>query len=211
MEVIERSFLSQDWITLLFLLCFILIGLMKLYKPQLLLGYTIAFFSQGFIEKRAEKNPSIFTPFHILLYLFNSIIVSITITVYFSKHREQNFLRFISLFAFIFMFLSTKLILNYFLAHIFDIEKKIRYFLFTKSGYQYTLSIWLLPILVFYQYWYSNVTMLLVFIALLLIFRVFLIIKNNKKLIFSNFFYFILYFCTLELAPLLIIYKTTKI
>ena len=45
--------------------------------------------------------------------------------------------------------------------------------------------------------------------VILFIFRAFLIIKKKKKIVIRKLFYFILYFCTLEIAPLLIVYKIT--
>ncbi|NQV78269.1 MAG: DUF4271 domain-containing protein, partial [Lutibacter sp.] len=44
---------------------------------------------------------------------------------------------------------------------------------------------------------------------LVLILRYVLILLNNKKLIFNNLFYFILYLCALEIAPLIIVLKLT--
>ena len=43
----------------------------------------------------------------------------------------------------------------------------------------------------------------------LLIIRYSLLLINNKKLIFNNLFYFILYLCALEIVPLVIILKLT--
>jgi len=211
MEIIERNFITGDWITLVFMLAFVIIALMKLYKPQLLLGYTIAFFSQGFIENRADKNPSIFSTFHILLLIFSTLIFSIAI---YSIVIDKEILPKISYLSFL-LFLSGFILLKYtitkFITLTLNLEETTRYFLFSKAGYMYTISLWLFPVLILYQYSYSNSTILIIYIVLLLFFRVFLIAKNNKKLIFNNFFYFILYFCSLELAPLLIIYKTTTI
>ncbi|TCI92305.1 DUF4271 domain-containing protein [Tenacibaculum sp. M341] len=209
MEILQRTFISNDWITLIFVVAFVLVALMKLYKPKLLLGYSLAFFSQGFIEKRVDKNPSVFTAFNILLFSFSVITYSLAFTFIYAKTNEFN----ISLFLIILGVLLSVVILKYLLsitiAAILSIDEEIKYFLFSKTGYLYNMGLWLFPVLIFSQYCYYNFNILFIFSILLLSFRAILIIKNNKKLIFNNFFYFILYFCTLELAPLLIIYKTT--
>ncbi|WP_442264657.1 DUF4271 domain-containing protein [Tenacibaculum sp. ZS6-P6] len=211
MEILERNFVSTDWITLVFLASLVMIALMKLYKPQLLLGYTIAFFSQGFIESRSDKNPSIFSIFHVLIFLFSLLIFSLSIHLL----LVNNFTYFKFSFLYTFSFVSAFILIKYTLVKLIvltlNIEDDTRYFLFSKTGYLYAISLWLFPVLILYQYWYSNSKILIIYMLLLLGFRMFLIAKNNKKLIFNHFFYFILYFCTLELAPLLIIYKTTTI
>lgn len=209
MEVISRNLVSNDWITLVFILALVLIALMKLYKPQLLLGYSIALFSQGFIENRAEKNPSTFSTFHVLIFLFTTLIFSLTLYFVASNILVEKFYNYLFVLAGMTAYMILKFLFIRIIAHSLDIEEQTRYFIFSKSGYLYNISLWLFPILILFHYGYSNITFLLVFICLLLIFRGFLILRNNKKLIFNNFFYFILYFCTLELAPLLIIYKTT--
>lgn len=209
MEAISRNFSSNDWITLIFIIAFMLIALMKLYKPQLLFGYAVSFFSQGFIENRVDKKPSVFSTFHVLVFLLTVLMLSLAL--YFTVNT--SFKNSINLYLFILIGLSSYMVIKYVLlaliAKTVNIEDKTRYFIFSKSGYLYTISIWLFPILVMFQYGYANVQILLFFIFVLFLFRALLIIKNNKNLIFNNFFYFILYFCTLELAPLLIIYKTT--
>ncbi|MFY7672098.1 DUF4271 domain-containing protein [Tenacibaculum sp. MEBiC06402] len=209
MEVISRNLVSNDWITLVFIIALVLIALMKLYKPQLLLGYTIALFSQGFIENRAEKKPSIFATFHVLIFAFSTIIFSITLYFVLEDFLLIKAFNFVNVFIGLTTFLIVKFLFIKLIAKTLDIEEETRYFIFSQSGYMYNISIWLFPVLILFNYWYSNIRFLLFFICLLLIFRGFLIIRNNKKLIFNNFFYFILYFCSLELAPLLIIYKTT--
>lgn len=212
MEIIERNFETSNWATLVLLLCFVIIALMKLYKPQLLLGYSIAFFSQGFIENRSDKNPSIFSVFHILIFLFSLLVYSLTTHLLITN---LNFYEYTSPFWLTLFYVSSFVFLKYVIIKLIvltlDLEEKTRYLLFSKTGYLYTISLWLYPILVLYQYWYSSKNILIIYLLLLMAFRAFLVTKNNKKLIFNHFFYFILYFCSLELAPLLIIYKTTTI
>lgn len=211
MEIIERNFISNDWITLVLLTSLVLIALMKLYKPQLLLGYSIAFFSQGFIENRSNKNPSIFSVFHVLIFIFSLLIFSLCIHFLLSNYLENYTSSYLITLGGLSAFILIKYLIIKLISFSLEIEELTRYFLFSKTGYLYSISLWLFPILVFYQYTYSNDKILIVYLLLLMAFRGILVIKNNKKLIFNHFFYFILYFCTLELAPLLIIYKTTTI
>lgn len=206
LEAIERPFLSNDWVTLTFLFCFLLLFLMKLHKPERLVGYSVSFFTQGFIEKRAETSSPFFPFFMLFSFLFGVTIISLTISLY---TNQLYFTNFSIIFGLVACYLTLHFCLIFLLSKTFKIEKSIRYFLFTKTGYLYTICLWVFPLLIIHHYSFNNNTFLSLFIALLLIFRAFLIFKNNKKLIFKQLFYFILYLCTLELAPLLIIYKIT--
>lgn len=209
MEVISRNLASNDWITLVFVIALVLIALMKLYKPQLLLGYTIAMFSQGFIENRAEKNPSIFSTFHVLIFTFSTLIFSLAIYFFVESWLSIERFNYIDILISLLGFLIIKFLFVRLIVNTLDLKEQTRYLIFLQSGYMYSISLWLFPILILFNYCYTNSIFLLFFICILLVYRGFLILRNNKKLIFNNFFYFILYFCSLELAPLLIIYKTT--
>lgn len=209
MEAIDRNFLSNDLITITFLIGLLLVFLMKLYKPKYLLGYTLAFFTQGFIEKRAEDNTSIFSVFYSLLFLFTVIIVASTLFIVASPELfNKNLTSFLSLVTGTLMYYIFKYILSFILISIFNIKEKTSYLSYTKNGYLYTCCLLLFPFLILNQYLLKNSVFLLFIIALLLIIRSFLILKNNKNIIFNHIFYFILYFCALEISPLLILYKT---
>ena len=209
MEAVERVFFSNDLITIILFLGLVLLFLMKLYKPERLLGYAVAFFTQGYIEKRVEENASFFTPFYILLFSFSvTIIALIVFTVAPPLVFESSMFDFLLIFAFVSVFYVVKKIITYSFVLLFELKEELNYFLHTKNGYLYSTCLWLYPLLVLHQYVLKEEVLLLYCVALLLIFRAFLVVYNNKKIIFNHIFYFILYFCTLELAPLLILYKT---
>lgn len=209
MEAINRTFLSNDLITITFLIGLVLVFLMKLYKPKVLLGYTLAFFKPGFIEDRADEDVSVFSIFYNLLFLFSVIIITATLFITISSHYfEKNYMNLIYLALSIFTYFIIKQSLTVFTLLLFDIKDELSYLLYAKNGYLYTSCLLLFPLLILNQYATKNNFIILFFVVLLLIFRVFLILRNNKNLIFNHIFYFILYFCALELAPLLILYKT---
>ena len=209
MEAIDRNFISNDLITITFLIGLILVFFMKVYKSEYLLGYTLTFFRQGFIEKRTEDNTFLFSIFYSLLFFFSVTIITITIFILATPlYFENNTTSLFSILITTLIYFISKHSINFILAHLFDIKETVNYMLYTKNGYLYTTCLLLFPILILNQYFIKNTSILLFFIALLLIIRAFLILKNNKNIIFNHMFYFILYFCALELSPLLILYKT---
>lgn len=211
MNAIERTFFSSDWLTFIFIISLGLIFVMKLYKPKLLTGYSIAFFSQGFIEKRVEENPNFFSAFHAVLFLFCSLMFSVLITVSYFQKDSLTITNFGWVFLGFISYLFVRFFIDILIEKLFIIEQQTRYFRFSKVGYLYTAALWLFPILIVNNYTTQNKYLLLFLVGSLLLTRFVLIIKNNKNLIFSHFFYFILYFCTLEIAPLLIFYKTIHV
>lgn len=208
MQATERIIVSQDWITGTIIVAFVLLFFMKVFKPSLLLGYAIAFFTSSFIEKRSEQNISYFSPFHTSLLLFSFITLSLAVYFVFSfEDTTKSFSNFAVVLGFLILYYALKFSVDYIVATILGIEKRVRYFVFTKYGYLHTICLWLFPLIIIYQYKFTTILFLLIPLGLLLLFRLFLILQNNKKLIFNQLFYFILYFCTLEVAPLLILYK----
>jgi hypothetical protein len=183
---------------------------MKLIKANRLLGYTVAFFTPGFFQKKVENNVSFYSPFHLLLFIFSTITISLFVfLIVIPKTSEYNFFNYSLLFSFILFYFIVRHVLDFVLSNILGLSTITKYFLLTKSGYLYSLCISLFPAIIIYQYAFQNSLFLLSFFGILFIFRAFLILNNNKRIVIRKLFYFILYFCTLEIAPLLIVYKIT--
>ena len=98
--------------------------------------------------------------------------------------------------------------LEFLIGKLFEIETKIRLFLFLKYSYLHTISITLFIVLIIYVYSYRNYAILWITLILLAFARAVLLFTNNKKLIASKLFYFILYICAFEIVPLFILIKS---
>ncbi|WP_374107980.1 DUF4271 domain-containing protein [Tenacibaculum aquimarinum] len=211
MQAIPRELTQNNWITMLFLVGFILLFFMKLYKPSRFLGYSISFFTRGFIEKRAEEKPAIFSTFHVLIFSFCALTLSLFVyTLIPDNQTKNNLISYVYVILFTFIYLIIRRLIDYSFSKLFDLSNYLRYFIFTKVGYLYTLSIWLFPILIAYNYGYKNNYFLWGSFLILIAIRFGLVFYNNKKLIIKHLFYFILYLCALEIAPLFIILKILK-
>ena len=208
MPAIERIITNNDWITLVIVFAVVLLAIMKLLKPTKLFGYTVAFVTSGFFKKKIENNASSRTPFQLLLSFFLVIVISLFIFLILYP-INNGFFDYLLLFSFVTIYFVTKVVIDNILINILGISTVAKYFLITKYGYLKNLVLWLFPAIVLYQYAFLNKLFLLTFFGILFIFRAFLIVRNNKKIVISKLFYFILYFCTLEIAPLLIVYKIT--
>ncbi len=210
LQAIERIIDDNSWITIVIIIAIILLAMMKLLKPTKLYGYTIAFISPGFFHKRIEEGDSFFTPFRLFLFFYSAIVLSLFLyLVFLAENYHYDFLVFTGLLIVVTLYFAARFLIDHALANILGLSSVVNYFLYTKSGYLYVLCLWLLPVIILYQYAFPNKLFLIFSFCVLLIIRAFLILSNNKKLIISKLFYFILYLCALEIAPLLILYKTT--
>ncbi len=209
MQAIERIISYDNWITLVVLFSIILLAILKLIKPNKLLGHTLAFFTPGYFQKKADDNASFYSSFNLVLFLFTSITLSLFFFLVVPQHYEKTFFYFLIILSFIIVYLFSRQILDRTFSNILGLSIITKYFIISKSGYLSSLSLLLFPFIILKLYAIDSTFFLISIFAILFIFRAFLILKNNKKLVIRKLFYFILYFCTLEIAPLLILYKTT--
>lgn len=210
LQAIERLISENNWITLVIIFAIVLLAMMKSLKPNKLQGYTLAPFTPGFLKKKIEDNTSFYSPFYLLLFFFSTIVISLFLfLVMVSSTNEHSFLSYLVLLTFTAFYFIVKYFLDFIISNILGLKSVTKYFIYIKLGYLNSLILWLFPALVIYLYSFNNRTFLLTLFGILFVFRGFLIIKNNKKIVIRKFFYFILYFCTLEIAPLLIVYKIT--
>ena len=214
-EIIHQN---SHWISLVFLAILIFLTLAKvLYKDRLLHTATL-FFSKKylFIYFNKEKN-DILNLFQFLLFIVH--LLALSLLFYFANNLWQFSHRFYALNGYLLLVLGVGLyfclryLIGVFLAEIFNIKNKYNKIVYDKVSYFNKLILWILPFLVLSAYSdihkesFFKITFLI--LVILLILRYVLLLINNKKLIVNNLFYFILYLCALEIAPLAIILKLT--
>ena len=78
MEALQRVILSNDWITIIFLVSLAVLFFLKLFEAEKLKGYAASIFNKGFIEIEAEDNSSFFSFFHIGFSFFFFLMITIT-------------------------------------------------------------------------------------------------------------------------------------
>lgn len=188
-----------------------MLAILKLINSNELHNYTTAFFTVGFFKKKHTENAPILTYSNMVLFLLSATTIALFCYGIFNHIVAplNGFVSYLKVFLVIFIVYVLKYFIDICLLKILGIQEYIDYFLRLKYGYLVTISLWMLPALILYKFTYPNITFLLMYFGLLLCCRVFLIFINNKRLLISKLFYFILYFCTLEIAPLLLLYKST--
>ena len=153
-------------------------------------------------------------PFDILLFLnfcVNGTLTGVLTYSHFAQKFEPDALMFLTLVVVLGSWILLKILLELGIGHLFDIPKLFHSYVFQQISFLNFLGVVLLPLNSLLIFGASNHQILLIMILLIsgiIIFTGLLkTIKSYQKLLINNFFYFILYLCTLEIGPYIVLWK----
>ncbi|WP_165731579.1 DUF4271 domain-containing protein [Polaribacter sp. 20A6] len=210
MQAIERVVIDNSWITILLVCLFACVFLLRGLSVVRLKGSVSSLFNESFIDSEIEENTSFFNPFKNVIFIFSITVLALLtykIYLYYNSSAEQGFYTFLKIFGVVFSYLTIKRLLEFLLSVVFKIDKKLDFFLVSKSVYFYSVSFFLLIAIVLVEYSQLDTPFLVYFSALLFSIRFIFHAVINKKLVFSELFYFILYLCAVEIAPLFVLFR----
>ncbi|MFC6860013.1 DUF4271 domain-containing protein [Zunongwangia atlantica] len=214
MQAIERYTEPLDWITIIFIICFILIVLVRNLYTNRFNEFLYILTSNKFMLFKGKENNA-FHGFNILLFSVNALSISVLIFwfyKYYTNPSPANYLFiYIRILTAYVCFILLKFGVEKIISNIFNIDKVIDIYLFQKLSYRNYIALLVFPITLLLIYT-LNISDLWVygvagFILLANLTGIFNIFKQYQKLISANWFYFILYLCALEIAPYFILYK----
>lgn len=165
------------------------------------------------------KENKAFHPFNILLFIINVISVSLFLFVlyryFFEPAPKNQIIIFIRILTAYMCFILLKYGIEKIIANIFEFEDRMDYYLFQKLSHRNFISLFLLALTAIFIYTIPPTSFLLYSLIIIVLstnlISLFTIYKQNQNLIAHNWFYFILYLCTLEIAPYIILYKLITI
>lgn len=212
METLPRTVAEHNAETLLLLAGLLLIAAARAFHAGKFQYFLRVFFSDKYLKLYRKEQSLHYNWFH--LFLFGVQLISFGLFVklmadYFNLFSEVSI--YIVVLA-VGAFILGKFMLERAVSLFFNLRKFFNYYNFYKLSYRNFTGMVLLPFnaLLIYNPGYND-TMIyatLIFFALLNLATVVLTIKNNQKGILLKPFYFILYLCTLEIAPYLILART---
>lgn len=217
-EATEIVIQNQDWTTYVYLVIFISLVAVRLLFDKRLYRNTTLFLSRKYLAiyfNREKRNT--LTLFQTIL-IIPQILVLALICTYFGNFFYPNelalsFETFYKILIGVILYFGLRYLMGILISSILNLRKSHNRILYEKTSYFNNIILWILPLLVLTTYTPYNHEFILKFTGIIFIIlacmRYGLLIINNKKLIISNLFYFILYLCTLEIVPLIIISKTT--
>jgi len=214
-QYIERHIESMDWVTITLVICLLLVALAKhVYPREFLQFITLPISNKYFLVQ--GKTQQIFHLFNILLFIAQVFSVSLFIFLFFKvlqpetvQNNEYLFIQICTAYS---VFVGVKFSIEKIIGTAFSLDTVINSYLFQKLSYRNLISLFIFILNLFLYYVIEPTgTILLFFVAAIIVFNgiaLFYSYKTNRSLIMSNFFYFILYLCALEISPYFILYKT---
>ena len=204
---------NNDWATILFLLCVGIIAVNKTISSVRFNEFIRLAYSDKYtkIYRDSSNLMSGFTVSMFILQLFSFSFFTLLVLHQFEKTEKTNFIVFIQIFTFLTVFILSKFLIEKIIATAFKIEEFSEQFNLLKVNYRAYFGFILLPvnIILFYNSFDSNLFFWILLIALFVINTTTYLValKLYQNLLMRKIFYFILYLCTLEIAPYYFIYN----
>ncbi len=196
-----RDVISNDSLTILLFGSIFFMIILKKIDP-IIFSQNLSFRKKELVNKISTKLWGI----KFLEILYNLLFISnISILLAFFKDQNFNLIIYYELLKYVFIFFTSKVLFDVIIGKVFSINRIMKIYVWQKLVYCNSLGIVLLlfNFLIAYTI-FDKQYMVSFFIALsilYLIFAYYSIFFSLKKVIFKNWFYFILYLCTLEIIP----------
>lgn len=209
-----RHIINHDWITFIVISCFLLIALIKYRYPRKFEDFVLIISSDKFLSGSVHNN-RLTHPFNLVLLVVQWISVALFIYIGYCYYTDigigQSPIIYLYILAGYILFEQVKLGLERFIGFIIDFSAISKPYTYRKVVYKNFLSLLVFlfcivlafrnPFLREYYAWFLGIVVLIYLISLVLMLRKFQSVILNRPS------YFILYFCTLEIAPYYILYK----
>ena len=196
-----RDVISNDSLTvLLFESIFFMIVLKKI--DPVIFSQNLSFRKKELVNKISTNHWGV----KFLEILYNVLFISnLSILLAFFKDQNFDFILYCKLFKYIFIFFTSKILFDLIIGKLFSINSIMKSYVWQKLVYCNSLGIVLLLFDFFVAYTIFDkqyLASIFIYLSILyLIFAYFSIFFSMKKVIIKNWFYFILYLCTLEIIP----------
>lgn len=211
----ERIINYNDWATLLFVLSIFIIALNRsVFQIRF-----VEFMRLGISDKYTKiykDSSNMNSGFTISMFVVQLISFSFFILLFLSQFKysnKENIITYIQIVTFLGVFILSKYLIEKIIATTFKIEEFVDQFNLLKVSYRTYFGILLLPVNIILYYNSFNEKWIYLSLILILIglntITYFITLKIYQKVILGKIFYFILYLCTLEIAPYYFIYKWT--
>ena len=217
MDAELRLVQQSDWITIVIFASLLLVVISKQLFQNRFLSFIILPFNNKYVTLYSKKDKMLHG-FHILMTVFQflntSLYIYLSYQVLFKPKNSDGIVIYAIILSLIVLFFTVKMILQLTNGVVFGSLKMMTDFVYNKLTYLNYSGLIMLVANVVLTYIFKDSTAV-VFASLFLILTIncigiINILKNHQKLISGYFFYFILYLCALEIAPLIFIANYLK-
>lgn len=214
-----KKFGNKDIVFYTLLVCFFLLAFTKTVYPKYFASIFAIFFQTNFRQKQTKDQllqdiiPAVLN--NCIFFLSIACVATILIPKLVVTEGLQNWQIFILSLVIIITIYSIKYIFLLFMGWIFNIKEASNAYLFIVFIINKIIGIIILPICVIMAFAKNNIVDVievigLTIVSLLLLYRVFLCYRSTNTRLKINILHFFLYFCSLEILPLLIIFKVLQ-
>jgi hypothetical protein len=203
---------NKDWATVLFVVSFAVIAIIKAAFEGRFADYTKLIYSDKYTSVYKDSS-NLKSGFTISLFFIQIISLAFFIQLslaYFGYASKTDWILYIQIITFLFFFVLSKFLIEKIIATAFEIEEFVEQFNLHKVIFRSYLGLFILPInIILFYHDTISINFLFFIIATVIVVNILtylLSIKNYQNIIFGNLFYFILYICALEIAPYYFIY-----
>lgn len=217
LPVEQRITQPTNWFLIVLLIVLAVFAYLRTAYPKKLAAYYEAFINNVKAEQLLRDEQNVNTLPSILLLLTSIASIS---TLYYALIRSFNlslfnlngFSLFIVLFILVLVYMSIKSIVIQVTGYLFKLHDELNFYLFTQVLFNYFTGLVLIPLSTIYFYGNQNLKIPALYVALSLLFLLFsyrilnIIIKGIQTQHVSG-VYIILYICTFEISPILIVGK----
>ena len=196
-----RDIISNDSLTIILLVSLLYVIILKRINPTIF-DQNLSFKKKELINKISNSLLGIKT----LEILYNFLFISnLSILLTFFKNKNFELFVYYELLGFVSIFFVVKIMLDFVIGRLFSVSELMKNYIWQKLVYHNSLGILLLLFNFLIAYYiFDGYYMILISIYISLLFLLFSycsIYFSMKKVIIKNWFYFILYLCTLEIIP----------
>lgn len=209
-----RDILLKDAFTVIILSLIIIITLIKYNNHKKFNSLLKIFWNSSYLKKYKYEKVTYY-PFDYFLQINFVISLGLFVFIYnvtYNGNRLSfNFLEFLDIIQIIVAFLVLKNLTELVISWFFNIQWLTNLYLNEKINYNSLIGLIILPINVLILYFFNpSINVLFIFIYIILLLKLAAYINSfilHQKSIKKSWFYFILYLCTLEIIPYLLLYN----
>ncbi|MBP9848867.1 MAG: DUF4271 domain-containing protein [Flavobacterium sp.] len=209
----DRIIESKDWATILFMVCLAIIAVNKTISSVRFNEFVRLAYSDKYtkIYRDSSNLMSGFTISMFVLQLISFSFFTLLVLNQFNKAEKTDLIVYIQILTFLSVFILSKYLIEKIISTAFKIEEFSEQFNLLKVNYRAYFGFILLPvnIILYYNSLNSNwfFWALLITLISINIITYLVVLKLYQNLLLRKIFYFILYLCTLEIAPYYFIYN----
>lgn len=194
--------------------CLLLMVLAKQFYPKRFHEFIMLPLSNKYFLIQG-KNDELSHPFNLLLFLLQVISVSLFIYLFLKIYDpllpQQHPSLFVQIVTAYIVFAGIKFSIEKIVGDIFSIDGLVNNYLYQKLSYRNLFGVlFFIANLLFFYVVEPTLLVLIILSSVVLIANALILFysyKSNRTILLSNFFYFILYLCALEISPYVIMYK----